>query len=76
MTFLINLINNFSILLLVKLMIIISLGLYSFFAFLISRQIQVMNKAVSTQHGKAMYFLGLAHFLVSIFVLALAIIIL
>ncbi len=76
MTFLINLINNFSILLLVKLMIIISLGLYSFFAFLIYRQIQVMNKAVSTQHGKAMYLLGLIHFFASIFVLALAIIIL
>ncbi len=76
MNFFIHFIENFSILVLVKLMIIVSLGLYSFFAFLISRQIQVMNKAVSTQHGKAMYLLGLIHFFASIFVLALAIIIL
>ena len=76
MNFLINFIDNFSILLLVKLMIVIALSLYSFFALLISRQIQVMNKAVSTQNGQAMYLLGLIHFITSLFVLALAIIIL
>ncbi len=71
-----NFFNHLTILLLVKWMIFISLTLYSFFAFLISKQIKVMNKAVSTQYGQLIYQLGLIHFLASLLVLALALIIL
>ncbi len=76
MTGLFDFINQTTILMAIKWMIVSGLILYSFFGFLISKQIQVMNKAVSTQYGKFIYQLGLIHFLSSILVVIIAIVIL
>ncbi len=68
--------NHLTILLIVKWMIVAGLTLYTFFAFLIAKQIKVMNKAVSTQYGYFIYGFGLFHFFAALTVLILAILIL
>ena len=70
----INIIDQISILNVIKLMIVIGLTVYSFFAFLMMRQIKVMNKAVSTQYGSALWIVGLSHFILAISVLFIAIV--
>ena len=71
-----DLLNHNTILLLFKWMIVIALFLYTFFAFLITKQIKVMNKAVSTKYSRSLYLFGTLHLLLSLLILILAIIIL
>jgi len=71
-----DLLNHTTILTLFKWMIVIALTLYTFFALLITKQIKVMNKAISTQYGRFLYLFGAFHLLLAFLILILAIIIL
>ncbi len=76
MNVILSLIEGFTILTLVKALVVILLGVYTIFAGLIMTQIGAMTRAVVIKDGFIMKILGLIHFLFALLVLLLAIFIL
>ena len=68
--------DAFTLLGLVKILMIILFGVYAIFAGLIVTQVGAMNKAVVIKDGFIMRILGLLHFAFAILVLLMAIFIL
>ncbi|GEM_PF-1036169 len=58
----------------VKLLLVVGLAVYVFFAFLMFRQIESMNAAVKTADSFVIRILGIAHLVFAILVLFVAIV--
>jgi hypothetical protein len=67
---------TFSVWPIIKIFIVIFLVIYTIFAFVIIRQIQLMTNTVQVGFEKQLKFLGFAHFLFAIAVLIFSLIIL
>ena len=76
MNALLTLVEGFTILTLVKVLIVILLGVYTIFAGLMMTQVMAMTKAVVIKDGFIMKILSLVHFLFATLVLLLALFIL
>ena len=76
MNALLTLVEGFTILTLVKVLIVILLGVYTIFAGLMMTQVMAMTKAVVIKDGFIMKILSLVHFLFAMLVLLLALFIL
>ena len=76
MNALLTLVEGFTILTLVKVLIVILLGVYAIFAGLMMTQVMAMTKAVVIKDGFIMKILSLVHFLFATLVLLLALFIL
>lgn len=68
--------ENLTVLTFVKLMLVVGLVVYAFFAFLFMRQIGLMNRALQTNEETLVRILGIAHFILAIFVLFIAFVVL
>lgn len=73
---LVRIAENFSVLGLVKVVLIIGIAVYVFFSFLMMKQIGLMSKAVRMRDDYVVKILGTAHFVFSILVLFVAFLIL
>lgn len=68
--------DNLSVLSFVKVFFIVGLGLYAFFAYLMLRQVGVMSRAVEMQDEYIVKIIGIAHFLLAVFILLIALLVL
>ena len=68
--------DTLTILSFVKVLFVVGLGLYAFFAYLMLRQVGVMSRAVEMQDEYIVKIVGIAHFLLAIFVLLIALLVL
>lgn len=71
-----RMIDDFSLLGLVKIMVIVGISLYVFFAYLMVKQISLLSKAIKMRDDYVLKILGMAHFVYAILVLFLAFVIL
>lgn len=72
----ITLMEDFSILTVVKLLIVTLLGVYSIFAFLMMKQIGAMTRVVMLSDDFVLRLLGIGHFVFAVLVMVIAITIL
>lgn len=66
------LVSQISVLGIVKWLVVFGLIVYGFFAFLIMRQVRVMNEALRVKKEVVVYIAGVAHFVMALLVLFLA----
>ncbi len=69
---LLTLFDGFTVLTLIKILVVILLGVYTIFAGLMMTQIMAMTKAVMIKDGFIIQILGLIHFVFAVLVLLLA----
>lgn len=72
----ITILQSVTLLSLVKVLILILLGVYGTFAFLMMRQIRAMTRAVVLKDDLIIQILGIGHFVAAVLILFIAIVVL